>query len=224
MTNLKHFLPSAERKTLPREHTAFPVLNESEFVPFFQPLVTLRTGQLAGFEVLARWRHPTEGIIMPDRFIARVEQEGWIDQLTRQILEKAFAAAAILPDDLTLSINISPFQLRDSHLPEAIFSLAKDAGFSLSRLIVEITESALIENLESAAAIVAELKANGCRLALDDFGTGYSSQLRELDDNETGEPQDCLCCRRPWTKPGIDHRSRRDRDAGAGRNDALAGL
>jgi PAS domain S-box-containing protein len=177
MTNLKHFLPSAERKTLPREHTAFPVLNESEFVPFFQPLVTLRTGQLAGFEVLARWRHPTEGIIMPDRFIARVEQEGWIDQLTRQILEKAFAAAAILPDDLTLSINISPFQLRDSHLPEAIFSLAKDAGFSLSRLIVEITESALIENLESAAAIVAELKANGCRLALDDFGTGYSSLL-----------------------------------------------
>jgi PAS domain S-box-containing protein len=154
---------------------AYQALNESQFVPFFQPIITLRTGQLAGFEVLARWQHPTEGIIPPDRFIGVAEQNGWIDQLTRQVLAKAFPAASAIPEHLTLSINISPFQLRDRALPEELRALAHLAGFSLSRLIVEITESALIDNLESAGFIVSELKAMGCRLALDDFGTGYSS-------------------------------------------------
>ena len=162
-------------RVLPDEQDARRALNESQFVPFFQPLITLRTGQLAGFEVLARWQHPIEGFIPPVHFIAMAEQGGWIDELTRQILKKAFAAAAAIPDHLTLAINISPFQLLNLQLPKRIQRIAKDAAFDLARLTVEITESAIIDNLQSAAAIVTELKAMGCKLALDDFGTGYSS-------------------------------------------------
>ena len=163
-------------KVLPQHLDPFQALREGEFVPFFQPLVTLRTGQLAGVEVLARWQHPVAGLIPPNTFIAVAEQDGWIGELTRQILQKAFAtAAAALPDPLTLAINISPLQLRDISLPEQIRALAAEAQFPLSRVLVEITESALIDTPQSATAIVAELKKMGCRLALDDFGTGYSS-------------------------------------------------
>ncbi len=162
-------------KRLPEYLNPLRALAESQFMPFFQPLVTLRTGQLAGFEVLARWQHPLEGLISPGTFIPVAERDGWIGQLTRQILQKAFQAAAALPENLNLAINISPLQLRDLHLPEQIRALATDAGFAFSRIVVEITESALIDTLPSAVSIAVELKTLGCRLALDDFGTGYSS-------------------------------------------------
>ena len=162
-------------KVLPDHLDASEALREGQFIPFFQPLVTLRTGQLAGFEVLARWQHPLIGLIPPNTFIPVAEQDGWIGELTRQILQKAFSAAAGLPDSLTLAINVSPIQLRETSLTERIRALATEANFPLSRVIVEITESALIDTPESASAIAAELKKMGCRLALDDFGTGYSS-------------------------------------------------
>ena len=153
----------------------YHALREDQLLPFFQPLISLRTGQLSGFEILARWQHPTKGLLLPEHFIGLAEREGWIGMLTQRILEKAFAAACVIPNHLTLAINVSPFQLRDSRLPEQIHRLALDAGFAPARLVVEITESALIDNLKSAGAIVAEVKALGCTLALDDFGTGYSS-------------------------------------------------
>ena len=153
----------------------FVALKESQFVPFFQPLTTLRTGQLIGFEVLARWLHPTEGIILPNQFIPAAERDGWIGALNCQILPKAFAALSAIADDLTLAINISPLQLHDPNLPDQIRGMAAQTGFSMSRLVVEITESALIDDLTGAAKMVSELKALGCKLALDDFGTGYSS-------------------------------------------------
>jgi EAL domain-containing protein (putative c-di-GMP-specific phosphodiesterase class I) len=186
MTSQPQLSASELCATLQANQDAYKALKQNQFVPFFQPIITLRTGQLAGFEVLARWQHPTEGIIPPDRFIGVAERDGWIDQLTRQVLEKAFVAASIIPDHLTLSINISPFQLGNLNLPEELRALANHAGFSLSRVIIEITESALIETLESASVIVSELKAMGCKLALDDFGTGYSSlhHLQSLPFNE----------------------------------------
>ena len=154
---------------------SFHALREDLFLPYFQPIITLRTGRLAGFEVLARCDHPTEGIIAPAKFIREAEENGLMDKLTRQVLTKAFAAASCLPEPLTLSINISPVQLRNLDLPQELAALARASGFAPSRLIVEITESALIDNLEEARGILSELKAMGCRLALDDFGTGYSS-------------------------------------------------
>jgi PAS domain S-box-containing protein len=152
-------------------------LARGEFIPYFQPLVTLRTGQLAGFEILARWKHPKMGIILPGQFIYAAESSGWIGLLMTELLRVAFLSAHILPSSLTLAINVSPVQLRDLSLPRQIRAVAKQAGFPLDRLVVEITESALTDNLEHARTIAKDLKQLGCRIALDDFGTGYSSLL-----------------------------------------------
>jgi diguanylate cyclase (GGDEF)-like protein/PAS domain S-box-containing protein len=177
MTDTQKPAQATLSRFFPEDQRAYQALNQSQFIPFFQPLVTLRTGQLSGFEVLARWEHPTEGLIPPNCFIEMAERDGWIGALAEQIFEKAFAAASAIPNHLTLAINISPLQLRDLELPKRIDRLAMNAGFRLSRLIVEVTESALVDNLQSAAEIATELKAMGCRLAIDDFGTGYSSLL-----------------------------------------------
>jgi PAS domain S-box-containing protein len=152
-------------------------LRNEEFVPFFQPVVTIHTGEVAGLEVLARWQHGTLGIVPPGAFIATAEQEGLIGELTAMVMAKAFAAAQMVPDPLWLAINISPHMLRDLALPKRIRGVAEAAGFPLNRLLIEVTESALVEHLEHAQTIARELKAQGCRLALDDFGTGYSSLL-----------------------------------------------
>lgn len=152
-------------------------LENEEFVPFFQPVITIRTGEAAGVEVLARWIHKTLGIIPPGAFIATAEQEGLIGDLTAMVIDKAFTAAKNLPSDQWLAVNISPHLLRDLRLPKRLREAAEGAGFPLSRIVVEITESALVDNLEHAQTIATELKAQGCRLALDDFGTGYSSLL-----------------------------------------------
>jgi diguanylate cyclase (GGDEF)-like protein/PAS domain S-box-containing protein len=155
--------------------SARSALLKGQFVPYFQPIVVIRSGQLSGFEVLARWEHPRRGLIPPDQFIHLAEKHGWIDALTEQILRKTFAAAPFIPHPLTLSMNISPLQLRSPGLANLIRATAEGMGFSLDRLIIEITESALIGNKDCALGILTELKAMGCRLSLDDFGTGYSS-------------------------------------------------
>jgi len=154
-------------------------LEREELIPFFQPVVELRTGRLKGFEVLARWDHPERGPILPSNFIALAEEHGLIEELTRQICRKAFLASHLLSEEMTLAVNVSPIQMRDSTLPRKIEESARESGFSLSRLIIEITESALHHNLQRAQQVAEDLKAMGCRLALDDFGTGYSS-LRHL--------------------------------------------
>src|ERR1700733_994419 len=152
-------------------------LEDDEFVPFFQPLVTLRDGQLAGFEILARWLHPSAGIVPPDKFIPIAEKDGWIGALSMMVLRKALSAAKCIPDPLTLAVNFSPFQLRDPGLPRQVEAVAREFDFSLHRIVIEVTESALVDNLEVAQGIAKDLKALGCKIALDDFGTGYSSLL-----------------------------------------------
>lgn len=154
-------------------------LKSAEIVPYFQPMVGIRTGKLVGFEVLARWLHPQRGTIHPDEFIPVAEQDGLIGELTETILLQAFAATAALKKDLNISVNVSPIQLRDPSLPEEIRRAAAMAAFPLRQLTIEITESALVDNLELAGSIAAKLKRLGVKLALDDFGTGYSS-LRNL--------------------------------------------
>ena len=148
---------------------------ENEFFPYFQPLVELRTGQIPGLEALARWDRGVRGMVSPDEFIPVLEKLDLIDNLTKMILEKAFASPVFADGSLTLCVNISPIQLRDFKLPELIASAAEAGAFSLDRLTIEITESALVDDLPRARAVALELKALHCRLALDDFGTGYSS-------------------------------------------------
>jgi PAS domain S-box-containing protein len=146
-----------------------------EFSPSFQPIVELRTGQLVGFEILARWRHGKLGSIAPDNFIPVIEKCGLINKLTKLILEKSFAAARMVPRSLTLAVNLSPGQLLDFTVPALLETAAEQAGFPLSRLVIEITEGALVNDLARARAVALELKSLRCQLALDDFGTGYSS-------------------------------------------------
>jgi PAS domain S-box-containing protein len=152
-------------------------LQNEEIVPCFQPLIELHTGRLTGFEVLARWQHPELGLILPKNFIPLIEEDGQIGLLMQQMLRKAFQSAPDLPDPLVLAVNVSPIQLRNSKLPGEIRQAAAEGGFPLERLTIEVTESALVNNLEQAKKIACELKDLGCRLALDDFGTGYSSLL-----------------------------------------------
>ncbi len=96
-------------------------LNSGQFVPFFQPIVAVRTAELVGFEVLARWDHPDTGIIAPDVFMPLAEKEGWIRELTAIIVRSAFVSAAEeLPAPLTISINISPLELHHAELTQQI--------------------------------------------------------------------------------------------------------
>jgi PAS domain S-box-containing protein len=154
-------------------------LENEAVVPCFQPIVELRTGRLAGFEVLARWQHPDLGLILPENFVLLAEENGLIGELSYQILSKSFLSAPLLPESLFLAVNISPIQLHYLSLPRQMRDTAEDYEFPLKQLTVEITESALVNNLERARKIAIELRDMGCQLALDDFGTGYSS-LRHL--------------------------------------------
>jgi diguanylate cyclase (GGDEF)-like protein len=153
-----------------------------QIVPYFEQQVDLTTGRLHGFEVLARWEHPTRGTISPETFIPIAEETGMIAELSLSVMRQAFAAARDWHPSLTLSINISPWQLRDPWLAQKIIKVLTETGFPAARLEIEITESALFENLALAQSIVGSLKNQGVRLALDDFGTGYSSlaHLRAL--------------------------------------------
>ncbi|KAA6460209.1 EAL domain-containing protein [Acidobacteria bacterium AB60] len=154
-------------------------LERDELFPAFQPVIEMRTGQLMGFEALARWIHPVLGNIPPDQFIPVAESEGLIGPLTEIIVRKTFACEALARSSYSVAVNISPQQLLDAGLPRMLACLAEKAGFPLQRLIVELTENMLLDDVQGTKGVPAELKALGCRLALDDFGTGYSS-LRHL--------------------------------------------
>jgi diguanylate cyclase (GGDEF)-like protein len=146
-----------------------------QFLPFYEQQVELDSGRLLGFEVLARWEHPNRGLLMPDLFVPVAEECGLIGDLSVAIMRRAFAEARDWDPSLTLSVNISPAQLKDPWLAQKIVKLLVETGFPANRLEIEITESALFENLALAQSIVGSLKNQGIRLALDDFGTGYSS-------------------------------------------------
>jgi diguanylate cyclase (GGDEF)-like protein len=153
-----------------------------EFVPYFEQQIDLTTGRLSGFEVLARWDHPTRGLVAPDSFIPIAEETGLIASLSMSVIRQALEEARNWDQSLLISVNISPVQLKDPWLAQKIVKLLVETGFPANRLEVEITESSLFENLALAQSIVGSLKNQGIRLALDDFGTGYSSlaHLRAL--------------------------------------------
>lgn len=153
-----------------------------EFVPYFEQQIDLATGKLAGFEMLARWVSPVRGLISPDEFIPVAEDCGMIGDLSLSIIRQAMLEAKHWDPELTISVNISPVQLKDPWLAQKIVKLLVETGFPANRLEVEITESSLFKNLSLAQSIVGSLKNQGIQIALDDFGTGYSSlaHLRAL--------------------------------------------
>ena len=157
-------------------------LEHKQFVPYFEPQVDLATGDIIGFEVLARWNHPLSGIIPPDTFIPVAEEMGLIGALSEQVIREALVQSAGWDPSIKISVNISPTQLADSWLAQRIVRMLTETGFPAERLVVEITESSLFADIEQARSIVTSLKNQGIRLALDDFGTGFSSlsHLRSL--------------------------------------------
>ncbi len=157
-------------------------IERGELTPFFQPIVKLPSQDLVGFEVLSRWHHPTKGLIMPDVFIPLAEETGMITDLFYSILKQSCDIARAWPLHLHLSVNLAPQQLLDMRLPEKVLSVLTETGFAPARLEIEITESALINDLEAARTVLTSLQNLGVKIALDDFGTGYSSlyHLKEL--------------------------------------------
>ena len=153
-----------------------------EIAPFYQPIVKLPSEELVGFEVLARWNHPTKGLINPDDFIPVAEERGLIADLFYGLLRQACSDARDWPPHLRLAINVAPQQVQDPSLPERILAILTETGFAPSRLEVEITETALVNGLEATRSTLISLQKLGVKIALDDFGTGYSSlyHLREL--------------------------------------------
>jgi diguanylate cyclase (GGDEF)-like protein len=150
-------------------------LEHGQFVPYFEPQVDLATGEIMGFEVLARWNHPLSGVIGPDVFIPIAEEIGQIGRLSEQVVREALRETAEWDPALKISVNISPTQLADGWFAERIVQLLAETAFPADRLVVEITESSLFADMDLARGIVNSLKNQGVRLALDDFGTGFSS-------------------------------------------------
>ncbi|WP_165491067.1 putative bifunctional diguanylate cyclase/phosphodiesterase [Lichenihabitans psoromatis] len=176
------FEPAMEAKVRARallERDLRLAIVEDAIVPHYQPLVDLRTGAMVGVEMLARWPHPLHGMVPPDAFIPIAEELGLIGHMTERLLARACRETAGWPGDVTIACNLSPLQLADSGLSLAIQEVLERTGFPPHRLELEITESALVGDLDLARASLGQLKAIGVRLALDDFGTGYSS-LRHL--------------------------------------------
>ena len=160
--------------SLPRDNL-LKLIKSGEFRPHFQPIVSLEDGRVVGFEMLARGISADGAELYPDDFISAMEHYGLLNDLTAMLLEYGLTAAIAWPEDLYLSINVSPSQLKGKLLPEIIKNIAERFRFNLSRLKIEITETALIDDIDTARAEVESLSEMGCTIAMDDFGTGCSS-------------------------------------------------
>ena len=157
-------------------------INQSEFVPYYEQQIDIDSGELVGFEMLARWKSEQLGLVSPEIFIPIAEEMGLITQLSEDLMDRAFADAREWDDSLNLSINISPVQLRDPWFAQRLLKRLVAANFPPRRLEIEITESCLHENLGLVRTMITSLRNQGVQISLDDFGTGYSSieQLRSL--------------------------------------------
>jgi diguanylate cyclase (GGDEF)-like protein/PAS domain S-box-containing protein len=157
-----------------------------QFEVYYQPIVTLDTGAIVGLEALVRWNHPTRGLLEPDKFMALAEENGAIVTIGRAVLNQACREARRWSDDfdqlLPVSVNVSARQLDTPEFVEDVREALRESGLAPDRLVLEITESELMANIERAVQSLETLKALGVRIALDDFGTGYSSlsQLARL--------------------------------------------
>jgi diguanylate cyclase (GGDEF)-like protein len=144
-------------------------------VPHYQPLVSLDGNRIIGFEALARWQNGDLGFVPPDMFIPIAEETGLINALGDQLFRRACLDANAWPKTFVLAFNVSPVQLRDSTLGLRLLSILGQTGFNPRRLEIEITETALVENLGVAQTVIDQLREVGVRIALDDFGTGYAT-------------------------------------------------
>jgi len=157
-------------------------IERHQIIPFYQPIVDLKDGNMVGLEVLARWEHPSRGILPPDLFIPLAEEMRLSGVITQQLMRRVIADCRSWPDRLYFAFNVAPGQLRELIGMLRNPPIWPEGVLDPRRLEVEITESALIEDIDVAREVLALLQKRGTRVVLDDFGIGYSNffHLREL--------------------------------------------
>lgn len=177
-------LPAADMDFASQVETA---LDNQQFYMVYQPQIDFNTGKLKGVEALIRWRHPVKGIISPDKFIRVAELTGLIVPLGKWVMRTACTDAAKWNDDpvlgkIEVAVNVSALQLKSGTLVEDILQILAETGLAPERLVVELTESAFVQDDGQNASTMHKLKEAGIKLAIDDFGTGYSclSYLRDI--------------------------------------------
>jgi EAL domain-containing protein (putative c-di-GMP-specific phosphodiesterase class I)/FixJ family two-component response regulator len=151
---------------------------EKKIKVHYQPKVDMHTGIVRGVEALARWQPSCATFVPPDQFIALAEREGLIDELTISIMHQAISQAASWKSNglnLSLAINVSPLVLNRSSLVQEIMSMVKQYALPANQMVLELTESSLIDGLGAALGVVARLRLKGFGLSIDDYGTGFSS-------------------------------------------------
>jgi diguanylate cyclase (GGDEF)-like protein/PAS domain S-box-containing protein len=142
---------------------------------FYQPLISLDSNAVSGFEALLRWRHPERGMVTPDEFVPLAEEIGLIVPLGEWVLRKACSEAARWPGELKVAVNLSPAQFRNRGVVKAVLSALAHSQLPAGRLELEITESVLLGETEANLTTLHQLRSIGVRISMDDFGTGYSS-------------------------------------------------
>jgi len=156
-------------------------LESGEMTVHYQPIVSLRSGEITGVEALARWQHPLQGLIPPVEFIPIAEETGLINELGALILRQAcrrmvdLAKASPAAAHLTLSVNISGRQFKRPDFVDEVATILAETGIDASLVKLELTESVLMDDADEAISTIKRLKALSVKVVIDDFGTGYSS-------------------------------------------------
>ena len=150
-------------------------LAQDQFELFYQPIVAMQSGRITSCEALLRWRHPERGIVSPGDFIGIAEEVGLIGQIGRVVLDKACREAMHWPESVSVAVNISAIHFRADAVVQDVAAALAHSGLDPSRLVIELTESALMQDDALALSTLTRLRERGVRIALDDFGTGYSS-------------------------------------------------
>jgi diguanylate cyclase (GGDEF)-like protein len=181
----RHFteeLGNARQRRMALSEQLRGAIENGDIQAYFQPLIRARDMRVVGFETLGRWFHPEFGAIPPPEFVRIAEENGLINPLTNLIMRRAIDAAKQWPDDVRVSVNVSPLQI-NSELVDQVRDIIKESGLDPHRLELEVTEDVLIKDFDQTASMFSRLRALGIQVAMDDFGAGYTSManLRRLN-------------------------------------------
>ena len=174
-------MDTAARERLSLENDLRQAIESNELAVHYQPKVSLRSGEIVGFEALARWEHPRHGMVPPSKFIPLAEETGLIHELGRWTLRESCRQAQEWREQyadetfLIMCVNLSARQFQHPNLLQDVAEILRETGLDERLLCLEITESAAMEDVQSNIATLNKLKSMGVKLAIDDFGTGYSS-------------------------------------------------